>query len=291
VNPAYAGYKEEWFLQSTVRTQWTGMPGAPRTAQLSVDGVTNSESKRVGLGLQMTADKLGPQMNTSLYANYAYRIQLDAEDTKRLSFGLAAGITQFALDGSLLSPTDPDDRLIYNETETKYVPDVRFGLYYSSPRFYLGFSVMDMLAPSILKNDSALNILRRQHYYLIAGTLFDLTESLRVRPGLLFKEDLKGPSCLDLNTMFIFKNRFWFGASYRTGINLWDKKYNESQSLTLLNSFSGIVQFQVSERLRIGYSYDYMMNGLNSAQQGTHEISIGWTIPSKSQRVLSPRFF
>ncbi len=268
-----------------------GMPGAPRTAQLSVDGVTNSASKRIGLGLQMTADKLGPQMNTSLYANYAYRIQLDAEDTKRLCLGLAAGVTQFALDGSLLTPTDPDDRLIYSENETKYVPDVRFGIYYSSPKFYMGFSVMDMLAPSILKNDSALNITRRQHYYLIAGTLIDLTESIRVRPGLLLKEDLKGPSCLDLNTMFIFKNRFWFGGSYRTAVSLWDKKYRENQSFTLLNSVSGIIQFQVSERLRIGYSYDYMMNGLNSSQNGTHEISLGWIIPSKSQRVLSPRFF
>jgi type IX secretion system PorP/SprF family membrane protein len=293
VNPAYAGYKEEWFLQSTVRSQWMGMPGAPRTLQLSVDGVTNPDSKNVGVGLQLTADQLGAQTARSLYANYAYRIQLDAEDTKRLSLGLGAGLTQYGLDASQLDPIEKNDRVLVGNDVNNYIPDVRFGVYYASPKYYFGISVMDLLSAGLFsggKADSS-NVLRKQHLYIITGTLFDVSETFRIRPGVLIKEDFKGPTCVDVNAMCIYNNRFWFGASYRTGLALWNKKYAVNQKLGLLNSISGIVQLQMTDNFRIGYSYDYMINGLGSAQSGTHEISIGWTLPINSQRVLSPRFF
>src|SRR5690606_37316609 len=77
VNPAYAGYKEEWFLQLGLRSQWTGLDGAPQTGLLSVDGLLDPRGhKRHGIGLQVTADALGPQRATSAYANYAFRLQL-----------------------------------------------------------------------------------------------------------------------------------------------------------------------------------------------------------------------
>ncbi|HZY35892.1 MAG TPA: type IX secretion system membrane protein PorP/SprF, partial [Mucilaginibacter sp.] len=35
VNPAYAGYKEDWTLNLDSRIQWAGFPGAPRTGATS----------------------------------------------------------------------------------------------------------------------------------------------------------------------------------------------------------------------------------------------------------------
>jgi len=295
VNPAYAGYKEEWFLQATHRIQWAGMQGAPTTTQISLDGVTNGDNRNVGLGLQVTADKLGAQSATSIYGNYAYRLKLDDADTRRLSLGLGVGITQYALDGSLLSPVTSDDQTLIEGSLTNYVPDVRVGIYYSGPKWYLGFSAMDLLSGSksskIWMQDTTQNIIRKRHFYLITGGLFNLSEYTRFRPSILWKEDLKGPSAIDLSAMFIFGNRFWVGGSYRTGINLWNKSYQENESLTSLNSISGVVQFIVNDNLRIGYSYDYMLNGLGYYQLGTHEFTLGYTFRKKSQRVLSPRFF
>ncbi|WP_449046862.1 PorP/SprF family type IX secretion system membrane protein [Parapedobacter sp.] len=77
VNPAYTGYKEEWFGQLGLRSQWVGLEGAPQTGLLSIDGVVDPISKRHGLGLQVIADKLGPQAATSAYANYAFRLRLN----------------------------------------------------------------------------------------------------------------------------------------------------------------------------------------------------------------------
>jgi type IX secretion system PorP/SprF family membrane protein len=297
VNPAYAGYKEEFFAQLALRTQWTGLSGAPQTGQLSLDGVTESFKKNIGVGLQVTADKLGSQRANSIYLNYAYRIRLDRDDTQRLSFGLAAGVTNYSIDGASLHPVEQDDISVPTGTVSSYVPDARFGVYYSSPTYYVGASIMDMFSGDqsndIFKWDTATqqNIKRKRHYYFITGALFELSREVKLRPSLLWKEDFKGPSSLDINAMFVFGDKFWVGAGYRTGINLWDKAYRNGQTLSDANSISGIVQFYATDRLRLGYSYDYTINGLSNVQSGSHEISIGLTFPHRSERLLSPRFF
>ncbi|WP_158800642.1 PorP/SprF family type IX secretion system membrane protein, partial [Pedobacter sp. L105] len=76
VNPAYAGYKEEWFAQMALRNQWVGLPGAPKTGQVSIDGILDPQTTKHGVGLQITSDQLGAQSSTSITLNYAYRLQL-----------------------------------------------------------------------------------------------------------------------------------------------------------------------------------------------------------------------
>ncbi len=297
VNPAYAGYKEEWFAQMALRSQWSGLDGAPQTGQLSIDGIADPTRKNVGLGLQLSADKLGAQSSTSVYGNYAYRLRLDAEDTQRLSFGIGLGLTQYGLDGNKLRPKDPDDRELPVGKISSTIPDMRFGVYYSSPKWYIGASVMDMFSGDksngIFKWDGNTvdNLKRKRHFYLIAGTLLNLSEDTKLRPSLLVKEDFKGPTSLDLSAMLIFGDRFWLGGSFRTGISLWDKDYTKGQRLSHQNSISAVTQFYLTERFRIGYSYDYITSKLSSIQNGTHEITIGMTFPGKDKRLLSPRFF
>ncbi|WP_316819688.1 type IX secretion system membrane protein PorP/SprF [Pedobacter gandavensis] len=297
VNPAYAGYKEQWFAQMALRSQWTGLDGAPRTGQISIDGVADPTKKNIGLGLQFSSDKLGAQSANSIYANYAYRLRLDDEDTQRLSFGIGLGLAQYGLDGNKLRPTEQGDNELPTGKISSLIPDARFGIHYTSPKWYLGLSVMDMFSGDknngIFRGDAgtAQNLKRKRHFYLIAGTLLDLSEDTKLRPSILLKEDFKGPTSLDLSTMVIFGNKFWLGGSYRTGLTLWEKDFNKGQSLSQLNSVSAITQFYVSERFRLGYSYDYIVSKLSSIQNGTHEITIGLTFPQKGRRLLSPRYF
>lgn len=299
VNPAYAGYKEDLYLQVLQRNQWVGLPGSPRTTQVSVDGTIDGYTKNVGLGLQITADKLGAQSASSVYANYAYRLQLDNADLSRLCLGLAVGVSQYATDMTLLNPLDEDDPLLTRDTIIwkTYVPDVRLGVYYYNTKFFAGLSVMDLfsgsLASSLFKQrtEGVCNALMRKHLYLVTGGLFDLSENTKLRPSFLIKEDFKGPTSLDIGALLVFENRFWVGASYSTAVRLWNKSYSKGQSLEYKNALSGIVELQVTERLRLGYSYDYALNNLNGEQGGTHELTLGLLIPRKYRRVLSPRFF
>lgn len=297
VNPAYAGYKEEWFGQMALRSQWTGLDGAPQTGQISFDGIVDPVTKRMGVGLQLSGDKLGPQSSTSAYANFAYRLRLDAEDSKRLSFGLAIGVTNYGLDGTQLNPVDREDRNLPSGQINNYIPDARFGVYYYNPKFYVGASVMDLLSGD---SDNGLfnwnsgtseNLKRKRHIYVIAGMISNISDDLRIRPSILLKEDFKGPTSADLSAMFIFGEKVWIGGSYRTGLNLWNKQYSRDLNLTNTNSVAGVAQFYVSNKLRIGYSYDYLLNNLAQTQNGTHEITLGITFPRSFSRLLSPRFF
>jgi len=299
VNPAYAGYKEEWFGQLGLRSQWVGLDGAPQTGLLSIDGLADPIHKRHGLGLQVTADKLGPQSATSAYANYAFRLRLNEEDTQRLSFGIGAGVTQYSLDGALLDPVEGGDQVLPAGKISNWVPDIRFGVYYYNPRWYAGVSVMDLLSGdqsnNIFRWDNTTtdNIRRKRHLYFIGGALFDLSKGLKLRPSLLVKEDFKGPTSLDLNAMFIFGDRFWLGAGWRTGVTVFEREYNRvsGNSLSGRNSFSAVTQIYVTNALRIGYSYDHIVSRLSNVQNGSHEITLGITFGSKQQRILSPRFF
>lgn len=297
VNPAYAGYKEEWFAQVGLRSQWVGLEGAPKTGSISIDGVTNQTNKKHGVGLQLKADGLGAQSATSIFANYAFRLRLNEEDTQRLSFGLGAGVTQYSLDGNKLDPIHVDPTLPTGRV-SEFVPDIRLGVYYNTSKFYFGVSVNDILADqdselSVYDPTTTKYLRRKTHAYIMSGFLFNLDDGLKLRPSLLWKEDFKGPSSLDLNASLIFDDKLWVGAAWRTGVNFLDKEYpkHSPESLGLKNAFAGIVQFYVSKSFRVGYSYDYIISDLSSYQNGSHEITLGLTFGKKQTRVLSPRFF
>lgn len=296
VNPAYAGYKEEWFAQMALRKQWAGLNGSPQTGQISFDGILDPVTKRMGAGVQVTADKLGPQSATAAYANFAYRMRLNADDDRRLSFGLALGVTNYTLDGTNLDPLDFGDRNLPTGQSSTFIPDGRFGVYYYTPDWYIGASVMDIFAnrssdPLVTDAGTTENLRRKRHVYLIAGVIKDLSNGLKLRPSILLKEDFKGPTSADLSAMFILNEKFWIGGSYRIGLNLWKKQFSEGLKLSNTNSFSGLIQFHINSNLRVGYSYDYMLNRLGNAQAGTHEITLGMTFPRNYSRLLSPRFF
>ncbi len=300
VNPAYSGYKEQWFGQLGLRSQWTGLEGAPQTATVSVDGLLDVYGgKRHGFGVQLMRDKLGPQSANSAYVNYAFRLRLDREDMQRLSFGVGVGVTQYALNGAMLQPIDGRDQVIPQHQIHNFVPDVRFGIYYYNPYWYLGASVVDLLSGDQTENifrwdrTTTDNIRRRRHIYIIAGALFDFKEGMMLRPSLLLKEDFRGPTSFDVNAMFIFGERFWIGGGWRTGMTVFQREYTRlsGNALSKQNSLSAVTQVYISPNLRIGYSYDYILSRVASIQNGSHEITLGVVFGRGYQRMLTPRFF
>lgn len=299
VNPAYTGYKEEWFGQIGLRSQWTGWDGAPKTGSISVDGVLDPVDRRHGVGLQVTADQLGAQSATSIYANYALRLQLDNDDEQRLSLGVAGGVTQYGLDGNKLHYIDDNDVVIPDGKISTWRPDIRLGVYYSNPKWYAGVAVHDLFAGTdsgedfVFNQNSLDHLYRNVHGYFIAGALFELDRGLLLRPSVLVKDDFRGPTSLDVNAMFIFNDKFWIGGGYRTRAKIFKREYSDVtvNKLSSLNSLSGIAQFYVTPKFRIGYSYDHMLNRMGSLAGGTHEVTLGVTLGRSARQILSPRYF
>ena len=88
VNPAYAGQREVLSITGLHRSQWIGIDGAPQTQTLGIHSPLRNE--RIGLGLNVIHDALGPASETYVNANFAYTIPLDGLD-KKLTFGITGG--------------------------------------------------------------------------------------------------------------------------------------------------------------------------------------------------------
>ena len=290
LNPAYAGYKNDWTLNLSSRLQWVGINDAPQTETISADGLLNNNDPNVGVGFIATLDQLGPETNTSFYANYAYRLQLDADDTKRLCFGIGAGFIDYSLDGSKFSEIDQGDNYIPAGTESKTIPDFRLGVYYYTPNWYAGASIFNLAAAALDKLSNSPEIIKPvRTVYLTAGGMVPLSDEVSLKPSFMVKEDFTGPTNVDLTSYIAFNEVFWIGGSYRLGL----PGFNSSLQSNLNNedAAAAIVQFYVNENFRVGYAYDFTTSKLASYQNGTHEISVSITFPSRQERVVSPRYF
>jgi len=283
INPAYAGYKEELYMQAFVRAQWTGIKGAPQTLSLSVDEAVKEES--LGLGLIVLKDKIGAQHSLSASANFAYRIKLDRTETNILAFGLGIGALQVGVNGSLLDPVETGDSHIPTGDLSQIVPDARAGVHYSNEKFFIGFSADHLLSNSlsVFENDNLINIKLQPHFYLTAGMAFPLNNDFIFKPAFLIKDDLHGPTSLDLNAFLMIKERLWLGGFYRTSVKIYPKD-NLQSNLRGRSALGLITELFIRQNLRVGYGYDYSLNQLGNYDYGSHEISIGYYLITKKSR-------
>ncbi|RYF25449.1 MAG: type IX secretion system membrane protein PorP/SprF [Flavobacteriales bacterium] len=291
INPAYAGYRERLNLNATYRNQWTGINGAPKSFSLAADALMPNE--RVGLSLILAADQLGAQKNLSAFANYAYRFPVNEDETSKLAFGLGLGFQQFGIYGDLMDPGDAGDNLIPLGTVKELVPDIRAGAFFSTPKMYIGASVNNLIGKFILdKKKLDFNFPTPEpHFYLTGGTLIPLIEyEIDFKPFFLIKDDISGPTVLDLNAFFLFKQKLWLGAGYRTGIKMYNKPALVGD-VKNSNALIGMAEVFISDKLRIGYSYDHATSNLAGYSGSTHEISISWNFMNERERRINFCYF
>lgn len=289
INPAYAGYKEQLNLHAYYRAQWTGIEGAPRSFSAAVDDI--AADGNVGWGVQLASDKLGAQSTQSVYASYAYRIRMNEEGTARLSFGLSGGLVQLGINGALLETLDPELDMP-GGNQTTIVPDARAGVFYADERCYVGFSVDNLVAPHVNKSRYVYIPRPQPHYYLTAGMLLPVAENIQLKPSFLLKDDRGGPTSLDLTAFLLFAEKIWIGGSYRTGVRLYQKE-NLQKSLKNRNAAVALAQIFPLENVRIGYAYDFSVGQFETYGHGSHELSVGISIPSskRNYQVSCPKFF
>jgi type IX secretion system PorP/SprF family membrane protein len=272
INPAYAGSREALSIVGLHRSQWVGFKGGPITQTLSVH--TPLRNDRVGLGLSFIEDDLGPQNFSYLYADFSYAIPTGKDG--KLAFGIKGGFTQFSFDADFrLDSSNINDPLIYG-TEDRWSPNIGAGVYWSTNRLYLGLS-----APRILNTDTNnkndFEALERISYYFTGGVVVDISQMVKLKPAFLIKATNGAPISYDLTANFLFNEKFWLGGSYRI---------NEQTA-----AIGGIVDFQVSRQLRVGYAYEKPISDIARYTTGTHEILLMYEFKFLSSKLKSPRYF
>ena len=283
INPAYVGTKQLININATYSTEWTGFKGAPSTQTVSAEGGLN---KNMGLGISFLNDRIGAQYQQGLFASYSYILKFN--EKWRMSLGIAAGLSNFTLDGTKLIIDNPDDPSIPKTKVSSARFDAKAGLFLYSDRFYFGFSSTELFADVLLSKDLAVPK-QAHHYYITSGYVFDAGKILKIKPSLLVREDFKAPTNIDINCFFLLKERFWLGATVRFGANIF-KNPSLDNTLKHRDAMVFMTEWNITRSLRIGYAYTWSLTALKG--YSGHEIEVGYTFPKKAEtKMRTPRYF
>lgn len=268
INPAYAGSKESLSLTALYRNQWSGLEGNPVTFTFSAHSPIG---EKVGLGLSAIRDELGPVKETNVYADFSYTLNLGT--SVKLALGLKAGATFHDIGLSGLDLQDPNDPFLSEDINNTY-PNIGAGAFLYGDNFYVGFSVPNMLQSVHLDENGIKYGSEVNHYFGTAGYVFQISDNFKLKPSVMVKSAFEAPVSYDANLNALFYDRFELGASYR-----------------LDDSFSGLVGFQVTPNLRIGYAYDHVTSDLKTVGPASHEVVLTFDLFFKPRVLRSPRFF
>jgi len=272
INPAYAGSKD--FVSTTLiaRKQWTGMEGAPSTQIASLHAPLRS--KKVGLGIVISNDKIGITNETDVYGSYAYHLPMN---NGKLSLGLSGGFSYYKSRFSDLTVWDTDDPVYETNSLSNILPNFGMGMYYYTKKFYAGLSCPQILSydpdqPFHVKVDKVHKVSR--HYFLTSGAILSTNGELKFRPSFMVKYAANAPIQYDVSVNMLISEIIWVGASYRSN-----------------DAIVAILEYQVSKKLRVGYSYDFTTSELKNYSTGSHEIIIGYDFGFNVLKMKTPRYF
>ena len=268
VNPAYAGSRGALSIFALHRTQWVGLDGAPVTNAVSIN--TPISGSNLGLGVSLINDKIGPTNENTFSADLSYTIP--TSETFKLSFGVKGTANLFNLDVTKLNPIDADDESFQNYN--KFSPNIGAGIYLHSDKAYLGLSIPNFIQTNRYDDNDVRIFKEKINYYLIGGYVFDLNQDIKFKPALITKMVEGAPLQIDVSGNFMFSEKFVVGVAYRWSAAL-----------------SGMVGFQVSDGLYIGYGYDRETTNLKNYNSGSHEIFLRYEIFKNINKITSPRFF
>jgi type IX secretion system PorP/SprF family membrane protein len=269
VNPAYAGSRGALSIFALHRTQWVGLDGAPITNTVSVN--TPFNNSKLGLGVSIVNDEIGPSTNNSISADISYWIPVS--ESYRLSFGVKGTANIFNIDVTKLNPGDQNDPE-FQSMDNEFSPNIGAGLYLHSQKAYLGFSIPNFIETNAYDDNDVAIYKEKINYYLIGGYVFDLSSSIKFKPTFMAKMTDGAPLQLDVSGNFMFNEKFTVGLAYRWSAAL-----------------SAMVGFQITDGLYLGYGYDFETTELDNYNSGSHEIFLRYEIFKKNSKMVTPRFF
>jgi type IX secretion system PorP/SprF family membrane protein len=239
VNPAYVGVEGKSSIQSTIRRQWTGIDDAPETQAFSF--MAPLGKKKFSLGLSFVHDKVFIEKQTFFAIDLSYDVKLS--DKLDLFMGVKVGGNNYEVNTNGLQTynlvVDPS-----LQSFTRFNPNIGMGFYLKHDKYYVSLSTPKMLNTERARNEDgyATASTDRAHFYMSSGYNFELSPSVDLFPSVMVRYVNGAPFSTDFTATTIFNKKFDLGVTYRTD-----------------NSLAGLVKFTISERLQLGFAYEYMM--------------------------------
>jgi type IX secretion system PorP/SprF family membrane protein len=272
VNPGYAGSREVLSAVLVHRSQWVGLKGAPETQAFAIN--TPLKNKKMGVGLQIINDKIGPKTVQTFTLAYAYRLKLGRG---KLAFGLRAGMLSYNYDWAKIEYKDEDDIIPNTASESFLLPTVDFGIYYNTRTLYMGVAMdhINQAEFNLLSGQDTINSEARVYSNFTGtfGKAFVISDNLIIKASLLTRFARAGVN-LDINGSILFKNKILFGISLRS-----------TGSLVVMT------ELNLTKNLRMGIAYDLDGSKIAQSSSGSFEVFIGYDVGLFKSKVVSPRYF
>lgn len=260
INPAIAGTKKLVDARMNYRMQWVGYEDAPRTYSLGLH--SRFYKGKMGAGMYLMQDNVGPAKQMNLGAAYAFHIRFpDVE----LSAGLAGNFTKYSLIGDkmfLHNRQDPSiDQTLTNST---WATDASAGIYLYNDRFHLGLSGMHVLQSTaeFYKNDTTKKGLVK--YATHAN--FSLGYNYSQNPDFVFESTLYGNYVAGAPLMLDYTLRLHYRQMVFAGF-----------SLRLRDAVALHLGATIMEDFQVSYSYDILIGKMRNYSSGSHEIMLAFS--------------
>ena len=270
----YLGY-----VGSSVRVQWAGREGAPRTQLVHGEWLTDN-NPRLLMGGYILNDQAGQLGSTGAYARLASVFLLDDRDFAEGGFaaGLSFGAVQFRIDFDDVTARDEGDEVLTAGNHREVHRDVGIGIYgwkqfdglgREDMTAFGGLSVPQAMGIDLHYRDSLGNnygLQRVRHYYAMGGIrqgtnrndgYLELTTWLKYVPKAPFHAEIN----LRYNRLMGDQaTSLWIGTGYSTAQAV------HAELGMMLNE----------DKLRIGYSFDFVTSQRILKFGNSHEVSVGY---------------
>ncbi|QEC51898.1 type IX secretion system PorP/SprF family membrane protein [Anseongella ginsenosidimutans] len=259
INSTYSLLDKAGAVHALVRKQWVGIDGAPAT--LIANGYLPLVSFGGAAGLNIMHDEFGPEKMIEASAFLAKSVRLSK--TEYLAASMSFGVRRYEARYSNLDPADP----LFQDDILETVGTFGLGLMYFIPeKFYMGVSVPRISFRELGRASVENSRYFKNHYYLMAGYLAALGENIKIKPAVLASYASNIPLHADFSMTLYLKETLGLGVNYRTN-----------------NEVGTILSVLLNNRLRFGYSYQFGLESyrLGHANDGTHEITLGYRIGSE----------
>lgn len=264
-NPAYTGANGYTELFLNFRRQWSSFEGAPTTATLNAHLPL---SYKTSIGLTAFQDQAGIVRTTSGMATFAYQVHLgtNIEQVHKLAFGISAGMTN----SFLKDPDNPDDPAIANNT-TSFL-NGQFGLYYQVNNFNVSFGI-----PSFFKTYVVSDVgFNKPGIDAIKNTISSISYQFKFNavlfePMFIYRTSETTNQFEGLGIVRI-RELVWIGGGYRQDFGA-----------------MALAGFQLADKLKLGYAYEFSTNGVAGFNNGTHEIQLALRIGKRQVQRPAPK--
>lgn len=252
-NPSFIAPDGYSALYLNYRKQWSGIKGAPTTGTLNLHLPLNHKA---GIALTAYQDEAGLLTTSSGMISFAYQVYFGKRitDLNKLSFGLAAGVTNSRIKAD--EATDINDPVVANNTSSL---DGQVGIHYQYNKLKIAFAIPRIFEgyTASEKSFNSKGIAQINNTLSSVSYNFSLSHRFSFEPFFVYRTFENQDPQFEALGSFKIDQLLWFGGSYR-------QDYGAA-------AFFGL---NIKEKIRVGYAYEFATDQSDKMGDGSHEVQL-----------------